>query len=102
MSISIKILFLNVNGINSTDNKYSFRTLLKKFKVSEYDAMMIQEPRYKSSNFQQTYNWEKIAESLKITAKISHNEAGKGGVATFWKNKSITTKTAGVEIEDTI
>ena len=89
MSSSTWVLSLNINGGNSDKPPNTFTDLLDRFNKSQYQGLLIQEPRYSNDNKALNYNWEKMAEMRKLTCLISSNDAGSGGVASFWKNSFV-------------
>jgi hypothetical protein len=89
MSSSTWVLTLNINGGNSEKTPNTFSDLLDRFNKSQYQGLLIQEPRYSDEHKSRDYNWEKLAELKKLKCLISSNAEGTGGVASLWKQSFV-------------
>ena len=56
MSSSTLVLTLNINGGNSEKTPNTFSDLLDRFNKSQYQGLLIQEPRYSDEHKSRDYN----------------------------------------------
>ena len=99
----MKIIWINVNGLNSNLRGRSIGDFLDEFMKSEYDCIMVQEPRYKIDKQNSgSCNWESLCKMKKMTALFTANEKGSGGVATIWKNATVETKIEQLQMTEIV